>query len=62
MFTIHYMSTKVHDDREINDHEVKEIKFALTKVRITRSRKSRGLGVWKSRRYRMHAVEIQVVL
>jgi hypothetical protein len=59
------MSTKVHDDREINNHEVKEIKFALTKVGVTRSGKSRG---WESGSrdgtvlYRMHAVKIQVVL
>jgi hypothetical protein len=45
MFTVHYMSTKVHDDWEINNHEVKEINFALTKVGVTRSGKSRG---WES--------------
>lgn len=64
MFTVHYMSTKVHD-RRINNHEVMEIKFALTKVRarwrVTRSRKSRGLRVWKSGRHGMHAVKIEVV-
>ena len=45
MFTVNYMSTKVHDDREINNHEVREIKFALTKVGVTRSGKYRG---WES--------------
>ena len=42
MFTVHYMSTKVHDDREINKHEVREIKFALTKLGESLDRENLG--------------------
>lgn len=63
MFTVHYMSTKVHDNREINNHEAREIKFGLTKVGESLDRENlAGLGAWESRRHGMHTVKIEVVL
>ena len=62
MFTVHYMSTKVHDEQGDQQPRGKGDKIRVNQSwRVTRSKKSRGLRVWKSTRHGMHAVKIEIV-